>query len=40
MLNKTSIGFHKIKVIAYDTIGTNATDEMKILFINIPKNQL
>jgi hypothetical protein len=40
MLNKTSIGFHKIKVIAYDTIGTDATDEMKILFINIPKNQL
>jgi hypothetical protein len=40
MLNKTSIGFHKIKVIAYDTIGTYATDEMKILFINILKNQL
>ena len=39
MLNKPSIGFHKINVIAYDTIGTNATDEMKILFINIPKNQ-
>jgi hypothetical protein len=35
MLNKTSIGFHKIKVIAYDTIGNNAIDEMKILFINI-----
>jgi hypothetical protein len=40
MLNKPSIGFHKIKVIAYDSIGTYATDEMKILFINIPKNLL
>ena len=40
MLNKISIGFHKIKVIAYDTMGTDATDEMKILFINLPKNQL
>jgi len=40
MLDKTSIGFHKIKVIAYDTIGSNATDEMKILFINIQKNQI
>jgi hypothetical protein len=40
MLNKTSIGFHKIKVITYDTNGNNATDEMKILFINIQKNQI
>jgi Peptidase family M28/Bacterial Ig domain len=39
-LAKTSIGFHKIKVKTYDTIGGNATDEMKILYINIPKNQL
>ncbi|MCJ7572621.1 MAG: M28 family peptidase [Candidatus Thermoplasmatota archaeon] len=38
MLNKISIGFHKIKVIAYDTIGNNATDEIKILFLNILKN--
>jgi len=38
-LNTTSIGVHKIKVIAYDTMGRNATDEMKILFLNIQKNQ-
>ena len=38
-LNTTSIGVHKIKVIAYDTMGKNATDEMKILFLNIQKNQ-
>jgi hypothetical protein len=38
MLNRISIGFHKIKVIAYDTMGNKATDEMKILFINILKN--
>jgi len=40
MLNKISFGFrfHKIKVIAYDTIGNNATDEIKILFLNILKN--
>ena len=38
MLNKISIGFHKIKVIAYDTIGNKATDEIKILFLNILKN--
>ncbi|HUS99522.1 MAG TPA: M28 family peptidase [Candidatus Thermoplasmatota archaeon] len=40
LLNNTSFGIHKIKVIAYDTIGANATDEMKILFINIPGNRL
>lgn len=40
MLNKRSIGFHKIKVMIYDTIGSNATDEMKILFINIQKNEI
>jgi len=39
MLNHTSIGFHKIKVITYDTLGATATDEMKILFINILKNR-
>ncbi len=38
MLNKRSIGFHKIKVVAYDTQKNNATDEMKILFLNILKN--
>jgi hypothetical protein len=38
MLNKTSIGFHKIKVLVQDTQGNNATDEMKILFLNILKN--
>jgi hypothetical protein len=39
MLNNPSIGFHKIKVTTYDTLGATATDEMKILFINILKNQ-
>jgi hypothetical protein len=38
MLNKRSLGFQKIKVVAYDTQGNNATDEMKILFLNILKN--
>ncbi len=38
MLNKISIGFHKIKVIAYDTKGNSATDQMKIFFFNILKN--
>lgn len=33
-LSTPSIGFHKIKVIAYDTIGNSATDQMRILFIN------
>jgi hypothetical protein len=37
MLNKISIGFHKIKVIAYDTNGNNARDEIKILFLNLLK---
>ena len=34
LLNKRSVGIHKIKVIVYDTAGYNATDEMKILFLN------
>jgi hypothetical protein len=38
MLNKISIGFHKIKVIAYDTKGNSATDQMKIFYFNILKN--
>ncbi len=38
-LSTASIGFHKIKVRASDTTGTSATDEMRILFINIQKNQ-
>ena len=40
MLNTTSFGIHKIKVITSDTMGANATDEMKILFINRPGNLL
>ncbi len=40
LLNTTSFGIHKIKVIASDTMGANATDEMKILFINRPGNLL
>lgn len=39
LLNTTSIGTHIMKITAYDTMGRNATDEMKILFINLPKNQ-
>ncbi len=38
MLNKRSLGFYKIKVIVYDTKGNNATDEIKILFLNLLKN--
>jgi len=38
MLNKISIGFQKIKVIVYDTKGNSATDQMKIWFLNILKN--
>ncbi len=33
-LSTPSIGFHKIKVIASDTSGNTATDQMKILFLN------
>jgi hypothetical protein len=35
ILNKGSIGFHKIKVVVYDSKGNTATDQMKILFFNI-----
>jgi len=35
MLNNRSMGLHKIKVVAYDTNGNSAIDEMKILFLNI-----
>ena len=35
MLNKRSIGLHKIKVVVYDSKGNTATDQMKILFFNI-----
>jgi len=35
MLNKRSMGLHKIKVIVYDKKGNSATDEMRILFLNI-----
>ena len=37
ILNKRSIGLHTIKIVAYDTQGNNATDEMKILFFNLLK---
>jgi len=39
MLNLTSLGVHKITVIAYDTLGKNATDAMKMLYVNFPKHQ-
>jgi hypothetical protein len=35
MLNKRSVGFHKIKVVVYDSEGNSATDQMRILFFNI-----
>lgn len=35
ILNKRSIGLHKIKVVVYDSKGNTATDQMKILFFNI-----
>jgi len=35
LLNKRSIGLHKIKVVIYDSKGNSATDQMKILFFNI-----
>jgi len=35
MLNKRSLGFHKIKVIVYDTEGNSAIDEIRILFLNL-----
>ncbi len=38
MVNERSILPHKIKVIVYDAKGNNATDQMKIWFINILKN--
>jgi hypothetical protein len=34
LLNKRSIGLHMIQVIAYDTRGNSATDQMEILFLN------
>lgn len=33
-LNKTSIWFHKLKVVAYDKKGQTSTDEIKIFYIN------
>jgi Peptidase family M28/Bacterial Ig domain len=39
LLNTTSIGAHILKVITSDIMGRKATDEMKILFLNVPKNQ-
>jgi len=38
ILNKRSIRFHKIKIIAYDTMGNNASDEVKMLYFNPFKN--
>lgn len=35
ILNKRSIGLHRIKVVVYDTQGNSATDQMRILFFNI-----
>ena len=35
MLNKRSLGFHKIKVVVYDSEGNSATDQMRILFFNL-----
>jgi hypothetical protein len=37
MLNKRSILPHTIKVVVYDTKGNNATDQMKIWFLNVIK---
>jgi hypothetical protein len=35
VLDRTSVGFHKIKVVVYDTEGHTATDAMKIWFVNL-----
>jgi len=35
MLNKRSLGVHKITVVVYDLQGNSAIDQMKILFFNI-----
>ncbi len=35
LLNKRSIGVHMIQVIAYDTRGNSAIDQMEILFLNL-----
>ncbi len=35
LLNKRSLGFHKIKVVVHDSEGNSATDQMRILFFNI-----
>ena len=35
MLNKRSMGLHKIKVVVYDSEGNRAVDQMNIVFFNI-----
>lgn len=35
MLNKRSMGLHRIRVVVYDTQGNSAIDEMKVFFINL-----
>jgi len=38
-LNERSIGPHEIKVVVYDELGRNASDTMKILFLNLNKKR-
>ncbi len=35
LLNKRSIGFHRVRVVVYDTEGNSATDRINILFFNL-----
>jgi hypothetical protein len=35
MLNKRSVGVHRIKVMVYDTMGNSAVDQMNIWFVNL-----
>jgi hypothetical protein len=38
-LNERSIGPHELKVVVYDELGRNASDTMKILFMNLNKKR-
>lgn len=39
MLNERAVGLRNIKVVVYDTQGNTATDEMRIMFLNMFKNR-
>jgi len=35
LLNRLSVGIHKLRIVAYDTNGNSASDQVNILFVNL-----